>query len=221
MCVRVVWGGAHATPRFSHPSAFPHSTSGYAPCLGATNVLVDAGAFGPGPPPPGKAGGPPGDAFACVYGKTAAAVGARVHAADPVLAAWIAAHLYGDVYSSPGLPLATKQLLTVAGLADADMPTQVYGHAVAALRAGATPAALRHAVDAAFRAGAGGASPDREEAYRRAVAALDDAAARHAVSLAAGRVAPPPEPAVAPGSVWLPPVPASFTVGVERVVRGG
>ena len=170
----------------------PHSTSGYAPCLGATNILVDAGAFGPAPPPPGKVGGPPGHAFACVYGRAAPAVATRVHAADPVLAAWIAAHLYGDIYSSPGLPLATKQLLTVTGLADADMPTQLYGHAVAALRCGVAPPALRHAVEAAFRACRGGVDAAREGAYARALAALADASARHAVAVAEGRATPPP-----------------------------
>lgn len=204
----------------THALLSPLSTSGYAPCLGATNILVDAGAFAPDSASLGKVGGPPGDAFACVYGRAAPAVAARVHAADPVLAAWIAAHLYGDVYSSPGLPLATKQLLTVTGLADADMPTQLYGHAVAALRCGVPASPLRHAIDTAFRAGGGGVDAAREGAYTRALAALADANARHAVAVAEGRATPPPEPAVAAGSLWLPPVPASMAVGVERAVKG-
>lgn len=47
-------------------------------------------------------------------------------------------HLYGDVYSSPGLSLRQKQLLTCAFLAEAHMPDQLFGHALAALRCGRT-----------------------------------------------------------------------------------
>ena len=51
-------------------------------------------------------------------------------------------HLYGDVYSSPGLDLRQKQLLTCAFLAEAAMPDQLFGHALAGLRC-ARCAALR------------------------------------------------------------------------------
>lgn len=51
-------------------------------------------------------------------------------------------HLYGDVYSSPGLGLRQKQLLTCAFLAEAAMPDQLFGHALAGLRWG--PAWNRH-----------------------------------------------------------------------------
>lgn len=43
-------------------------------------------------------------------------------------------HLYGDIYSSPGLDMQRKQLLTCAFLSEAGMPDQLFGHALAALR---------------------------------------------------------------------------------------
>jgi alkylhydroperoxidase/carboxymuconolactone decarboxylase family protein YurZ len=41
------------------------------------------------------------------------------------------AHLYGDVYSSPGLSLRRKQLLMCAALSEANMHEQLFGHALA------------------------------------------------------------------------------------------
>ena len=40
-------------------------------------------------------------------------------------------HLYGDVYSSPGLSMQHKQLLMVAFLGQANMPDELFGHALA------------------------------------------------------------------------------------------
>lgn len=40
-------------------------------------------------------------------------------------------HLYGDIYSSPGLEMRQKQLLMVAFLGQANMPDELFGHAVA------------------------------------------------------------------------------------------
>lgn len=40
-------------------------------------------------------------------------------------------HLYGDVYSSPGLLLRQKQLLMCAFLGEANMPEQLFGHLLA------------------------------------------------------------------------------------------
>ena len=40
-------------------------------------------------------------------------------------------HLYGDVYSSPGLKLRQKQILMCAFLAEADMHEQLFGHLIA------------------------------------------------------------------------------------------
>lgn len=42
-------------------------------------------------------------------------------------------HLYGDIYSSPGLNLQQKQLLMVAFLSQADMPDELFGHALAVI----------------------------------------------------------------------------------------
>ena len=41
-------------------------------------------------------------------------------------------HLYGDVYSSPGLGMRQKQVLMVAFLGQADMQEQLFGHLLAA-----------------------------------------------------------------------------------------
>jgi alkylhydroperoxidase/carboxymuconolactone decarboxylase family protein YurZ len=40
-------------------------------------------------------------------------------------------HLYGDVYSSPGLDMKQKQLLMVAFLGQANMLEEMSGHALA------------------------------------------------------------------------------------------
>jgi hypothetical protein len=51
-----------------------------------------------------------------------------------VLSLWNATcrlHLYGDIYSSPGLNLRQKQLLMVAFLGEADMHEQLFGHLLA------------------------------------------------------------------------------------------
>lgn len=41
------------------------------------------------------------------------------------------AHLYGDIYSSPGITLAQKQLLMLAFLGVYHMPDQLFGHLLA------------------------------------------------------------------------------------------
>ena len=40
-------------------------------------------------------------------------------------------HLYGDIYSSPGITLAQRQLFMVAFLAEAHMHEELFGHAYA------------------------------------------------------------------------------------------
>jgi hypothetical protein len=40
-------------------------------------------------------------------------------------------HLYGDLYSSPGLDLRQKQLLACAYLGQVNMPEQLLGHCIA------------------------------------------------------------------------------------------
>lgn len=120
------------------------------------------------------------DTFRKVYGPASRRVSSRLDAADPVLAGWIATHLYGDggIYGAPGLSLATKAMLMVCFLGDADMPDQLFGHAVAGLRHGAPLESLTDALDAGFRASRVPLCAEREAAYGRAVAALDAAAAR-------------------------------------------
>lgn len=44
-------------------------------------------------------------------------------------------HLYGDIYSSPGLCLAQKQMLMCAFLGEANMHEQLFGHLLAVHRA--------------------------------------------------------------------------------------
>jgi hypothetical protein len=67
--------------------------------------------------------------------------------ADPVLENWIQNHLYGDVYSSPGLSMLSKQHLTIAGLVKSNMMDQLYGHALAGLRFGGDVEFLKGIVD--------------------------------------------------------------------------
>ena len=40
-------------------------------------------------------------------------------------------HLYGDIYSSPGLSLAQRQVLMCAFLGEANMHEQLFGHLLA------------------------------------------------------------------------------------------
>lgn len=94
-------------------------------------------------------GGDPGNAFGIVYQGVEEAVRTKVYDTDPVLESWIQSHLYGDVYSSPGLSMLQKQYLTIMGLVKSHMMEQIYGHALAALRFGATEEALKEVVDIA------------------------------------------------------------------------
>jgi len=57
-------------------------------------------------------------------------------------------HLYGDVYSSPGLGMRQKQVLMVAFLGQADMQEQLFGHLLAVrapCAAAPTCGAMQHA----------------------------------------------------------------------------
>ena len=88
-----------------------------------------------------------GNAFQLVYSSLSPKVRNTVYQADPVLENWIQNHLYGDVYSSPGLSMLSKQHLTIAGLVKSNMMDQLYGHALAALRFGGDPDVLKGIVD--------------------------------------------------------------------------
>lgn len=103
--------------------------AGYGPCLAAMTKLRQKKVIKT--LTPGKIGGRPGNAFSLVYDGIQDAVKNKVHDTDPVLGQWIQCHLYGDVYSSPGLSMRQKQLMTLSGLAKANMQQQMYGHAIA------------------------------------------------------------------------------------------
>jgi alkylhydroperoxidase/carboxymuconolactone decarboxylase family protein YurZ len=172
--------------------------AGYGPCLAATLALQRARVLPPDAP--AKVGGPPGDAFELVYATVAGAVRRKVHAADPALGEWIRLHLYGDVYSSPGLSLRRKQLLMCARLGEADMQEQLFGHALAALRFGASRAALEEALRLAFAL-----SPvrkDAEAARSRATLAL--AAAKFEKDYAGAAPGCPEVTVPDPASVLVP-----------------
>eukprot|EP00890_Picochlorum_soloecismus_P000030 jgi/Picsp_1/1027/NSC_04511-R1_carboxymuconolactone decarboxylase len=119
--------------------------AGYGPCLAAAISLKKAKMI---PEDfPGKVGGPPGNAFELVYGTVSDQVRKKVEDADPVLSEWIQRHLYGDVYSSPGISLRQKQLLTMVGLIHAGMMEQLFGHALAGLRFGCTLDQMEELID--------------------------------------------------------------------------
>ncbi|KDD75383.1 hypothetical protein H632_c710p1 [Helicosporidium sp. ATCC 50920] len=124
------------------------TVGGYGPCLKVILTLHKDDLLGP--LTEGKVSGPPGNAFELVYGDIALAVRKKLHDADPVLGEWIRLHLYGDVYSSPGIDLRMKQLALCGFLGEADMPDQLFGHALAAFRFGATREQVEEAVDLAY-----------------------------------------------------------------------
>lgn len=123
--------------------------AGYAPCLAATITLRQKGMLRG--QCPGKIGGAPGDAFELVYDKVTDKVRDKLYDWDPVLSEYIRLHLYGDVYSSPGLSMRQKQMLTVSFLGEANMHDQLYTHLIAALRFGASKGACEHALKIGFQ----------------------------------------------------------------------
>ncbi len=64
-------------------------------------------------------------------------------------------HLYGDIYSSPGITLRQKQLLMAAFLGEANMHDQLFGHLIAVcslqLPGPSGAAILRRMYECAFR----------------------------------------------------------------------
>ncbi|CAK0786429.1 hypothetical protein CVIRNUC_009642 [Coccomyxa viridis] len=122
--------------------------AGYGPCLAATNHLHAAKLLEGDSP--GKVGGAPGNAFELVYTSVTDTVRERMHAVDPVLAEYIRRHLYGDIYSSPGLSLAQRQVLMCAFLGEANMHEQLFGHLLAAMRFGNDLEACLKAIQIGF-----------------------------------------------------------------------
>ena len=55
----------------------------------------------------------------------------------------INAYAYGDVWSRPGLPLATKSLAMIAMMAAANKPAELRVHLKGALKNGCTPEQIR------------------------------------------------------------------------------
>eukprot|EP00887_Chlorella_sp_A99_P001405 scaffold8.g1405.t1 len=173
--------------------------AGYGPCLAATLALHKAGLLPEDAPV--KAGGPPGNAFELVYSAVSDRVRANMHAADPGLGEWIRTHAYGDVYSSPGLTLAQKQILMCAFLSEADMHDQLFGHAFAGLRFGAGPGALQEAARLACEM----APAQRPGLLGRALKTLDLAHAKYAKDFRGRRPRCPEVSVPDPASVRVPP----------------
>eukprot|EP00884_Botryococcus_braunii_P011455 jgi/Botrbrau1/2030/Bobra.0047s0012.3 len=145
--------------------------SGYGPCLAATNHLHAAQLLAEDTP--GKIQGEPGNAFELVYGDVTAAVRKKLHMVDPVLAEYIRLHLYGDIYSSPGLDLRQKQLLMVAFLAEADMHEQLFGHLIAAMKFHVTKEECLKSIDIGFELSPRVASEAQNMVYKSALKTLE------------------------------------------------
>lgn len=183
--------------------------AGYTSSLAATKHLYDAQLLPE--EVPGKSGGLPGNAFELVYSTVTDAVRRAVRKVDPVLADWIRVHLYGDVYSSPGLSMKQKQILMVAFLGQANMLEEMSGHALAAMRFGVTAEGCKQAVDLGFQWSVQRLSPaaqqDAQQVQQQAGEALQKAIERYNRKYANSG---PYESEVTipdPSSVWLPPLP--------------
>ncbi|KAK9844679.1 hypothetical protein WJX74_005436 [Apatococcus lobatus] len=180
-------------------------TSGYTTCLATTNNLYAAELLEENTP--AKAGGAPGNAFELVYTKITDTVRKKVHTADPVLGEYIRTHLYGDIYSSPGITLAQRQLFMMAFLAEAHMHEELFGHAYAGFRFGNDKEAALKVVDMGFEL-----SPaPSNNTYKSAIDTMSLAYKKFKKDFPNG---PPPLPEVSipdPESVRIPPLPPSYT----------
>lgn len=183
--------------------------AGYAPALSATKHLYNAQRLPEDVP--GKSGGPPGNAFELVYAKVTDAVRRAVRKVDPVLADWIRVHLYGDVYSSPGLSMPHKQLLMVAFLGQANMPDELFGHALAAMRFGVSAEACKQAMQLGFDASlsrlSSSALKDAQDIQTHAEATLQKAVQKYDSKQFVDDGHEPEVTIPDPASVSLPPLP--------------
>ncbi|KAL4457939.1 hypothetical protein ABPG75_012804 [Micractinium tetrahymenae] len=196
--------------------------AGYGPCLAATLALHKAKLLPEDTP--AKVSGPPGNAFELVYAGVTDRVRANMHAADPVLGEWIRLHLYGDIYSSPGLDMRCKQLLTCAFLSEAGMPDQLFGHALAGLRFGNSYAALEAVARLACDMGPRSAE-SRRTVLKEAMRTLGMAYAKFQKDMA---TEPPDCPEVSIQEphlhVRIPPLPPLFNapqLGEQAQLQGG
>jgi 4-carboxymuconolactone decarboxylase len=103
---------------------------------------------------------------AAVYGGQYDGLRANVRRLHPEMEQWMLEEGYGKVLGRPGLGLPTRELCIVALLAVRDAPRQLYSHVRGALNVGASPAAVRRAMDIAATFGS-------EEARARASNVLE------------------------------------------------
>lgn len=179
--------------------------AGYGPCLAATLHLHKAKLLPE--ETPGKVGGPPGNAFELVYGPVTDKVRRNMHAADPVLGELIRLHLYGDIYSSPGITLRQKQLLMVSFLGQANMHDQLFGHLIAAFRFGVLEEEALKAIDCAFEL----APAEEPDVYHGSMKTLALAIRKHRRGSNAGEEMGEPQITIPdPTSIKSPQLPALF-----------
>lgn len=89
---------------------------------------------------------PEEDPRAAIWGAQSERIGAALAAADPDLAALIEGFVYTDMFSRPGLDLATRELLAVALLTSLGATEELTTHLRGALRTGATERQVREAI---------------------------------------------------------------------------
>ena len=81
--------------------------------------------------------------FERIYAEGADKVRAHLRGHHPDLEAWIAGHVYGRVFTRPGLSAAFRELLAVAALASLGQERQLASHTRGAIRCGAEPEDLQ------------------------------------------------------------------------------
>jgi 4-carboxymuconolactone decarboxylase len=81
-----------------------------------------------------------------VYGRKFERVRAHMTAAHPDLSRWMITEGYGKVLSRPGLDPVSRELCALASLAALPAPRQLDAHVRGALRVGAQPEQIRHAL---------------------------------------------------------------------------
>jgi len=89
---------------------------------------------------------PEGDTRSAIWGAQKERIGAALAAADPGLAEAIEGFVYDDIFSRPGLDLATRELLAVALLTSLGSTEELTTHLRGALRTGASERQVREAI---------------------------------------------------------------------------
>ncbi|MFT4708887.1 MAG: alkylhydroperoxidase/carboxymuconolactone decarboxylase family protein YurZ [Planctomycetota bacterium] len=88
------------------------------------------------------------DFFGQIYGDGAGRIRDMLDGYHPEWGRWILGHAYGRVLARPGLSPDRRELCAVVCLAALDQERQLASHARGAVRCGATPAAVRAALQA-------------------------------------------------------------------------